>query len=35
MVDDSGTLAEAPFGRVLTAMVTPFHDDGSLDEAGA
>lgn len=35
MVDDSGTFAEAPFGRVLTAMVTPFHDDGSLDEAGA
>jgi 4-hydroxy-tetrahydrodipicolinate synthase len=25
------TLAPAPFGRVLTAMVTPFHADGSLD----
>ena len=25
------TLAPAPFGRVLTAMVTPFHDDGSVD----
>jgi len=24
-----------PFGRVLTAMVTPFHDDGSLDLDGA
>lgn len=30
------TLAPAPFGRVLTAMVTPFHEDGSLDiEAAA
>jgi 4-hydroxy-tetrahydrodipicolinate synthase len=30
------TLAPAPFGRVLTAMVTPFHADGSLDlEAAA
>ena len=25
----------APFGRVLTAMVTPFTEDGSLDEAAA
>ena len=25
----------ARFGRVLTAMVTPFHADGSLDAAGA
>jgi 4-hydroxy-tetrahydrodipicolinate synthase len=25
------TLAPAPFGRVLTAMVTPFRADGSLD----
>ncbi|MDT0201769.1 4-hydroxy-tetrahydrodipicolinate synthase [Nocardioides sp. AE5] len=25
---------EAPFGRVLTAMATAFHDDGSLDLAG-
>ena len=24
----------SPFGRVLTAMVTPMHDDGSLDLAG-
>jgi 4-hydroxy-tetrahydrodipicolinate synthase len=27
----SGTLPPAPFGRVLTAMVTAFHDDGSVD----
>ncbi len=27
----SGVLPPAPFGRVLTAMVTPFRDDGSLD----
>ncbi len=25
------SLAPAPFGRVLTAMVTPFGDDGSVD----
>jgi 4-hydroxy-tetrahydrodipicolinate synthase len=25
---------DAPFGRVLTAMVTPFHPDGSLDLDG-
>ncbi|HMY09481.1 MAG TPA: dihydrodipicolinate synthase family protein, partial [Marmoricola sp.] len=25
------TLPQAPFGRVLTAMVTPFAPDGSLD----
>jgi 4-hydroxy-tetrahydrodipicolinate synthase len=31
MADDPSTLASAPFGRVLTAMVTPFHDDGGLD----
>ncbi len=30
----SGTLAPAPFGRVLTAMVTAFHDDGSVDLDG-
>ena len=30
----SGTLPAAPFGRVLTAMVTPFHDDGSVDLEG-
>jgi 4-hydroxy-tetrahydrodipicolinate synthase len=30
------TLAPAPFGRVLTAMVTPFDDDGAVDlEAAA
>jgi 4-hydroxy-tetrahydrodipicolinate synthase len=28
-------MANARFGRVLTAMVTPFHDDGSLDVDGA
>lgn len=27
--------AETPFGRVLTAMVTPFHTDGGLDLDGA
>ena len=26
-----GFLSPAPFGRVLTAMVTPFADDGSVD----
>ena len=35
MPDDPSTLASAPFGRVLTAMVTPFHDDGGLDLVGA
>src|SRR6476660_6522383 len=25
---------EAPFGRVLTAMATAFHDDGSVDLDG-
>jgi 4-hydroxy-tetrahydrodipicolinate synthase len=35
MADDSSTLASAPFGRVLTAMVTPFHDEGGLDLDGA
>jgi 4-hydroxy-tetrahydrodipicolinate synthase len=29
------TLAPAPFGRVLTAMVTPFTDDGSVDVESA
>ncbi len=28
-------MASPGFGRVLTAMVTPFHDDGSLDVDGA
>jgi 4-hydroxy-tetrahydrodipicolinate synthase len=35
MVDESTTRRDAPFGRVLTAMVTPFHEDGSLDLKGA
>jgi 4-hydroxy-tetrahydrodipicolinate synthase len=30
----SGALPTAPFGRVLTAMVTPFADDGSVDLDG-
>ena len=30
-----GLLPPAPFGRVLTAMVTPFTADGGLDLAGA
>ena len=28
-------MSNARFGRVLTAMVTPFHDDGSFDVDGA
>lgn len=28
-------MGTARFGKVLTAMVTPFHDDGSLDVHGA
>ncbi len=28
-------MASARFGRVLTAMVTPFHDDGAIDLDGA
>jgi 4-hydroxy-tetrahydrodipicolinate synthase len=35
MADDPSTLASAPFGRVLTAMVTPFDQDGGLDLDGA
>jgi 4-hydroxy-tetrahydrodipicolinate synthase len=35
MADDSSTFAAAPFGRVLTAMVTPFDDDGGMDLSGA
>jgi 4-hydroxy-tetrahydrodipicolinate synthase len=27
--------ARRPFGRLITAMVTPFHPDGSLDSDGA
>lgn len=30
-----GALGESRFGRVLTAMITPFDDDGGLDLAGA
>lgn len=30
----NASLGPAPFGRVLTAMVTAFHDDGSLDLDG-
>ncbi|WP_205856453.1 dihydrodipicolinate synthase family protein, partial [Phytoactinopolyspora endophytica] len=30
----TGIPASAPFGRVLTAMVTPLHDDGGLDLDG-
>ena len=30
----TGFLPPAPFGRVLTAMVTAFHDDGSVDLDG-
>ncbi|MEO5710542.1 MAG: 4-hydroxy-tetrahydrodipicolinate synthase [Nocardioidaceae bacterium] len=30
----TGFLPPAPFGRVLTAMVTAFHDDGSIDLDG-
>ena len=29
------TDARRPFGRLLTAMVTPFRPDGSLDVDGA
>ncbi len=35
MADDPSALASAPFGRVLTAMVTPFDHDGGLDLDGA
>ena len=29
------TTAKSPFGVMLTAMITPFHADGSLDLGGA
>jgi 4-hydroxy-tetrahydrodipicolinate synthase len=29
------TTPTAPFGRLLTAMVTPFTDDGKIDVEGA
>ncbi len=35
MPSEPGDLSAAPFGRVLTAMVTPFADDGDLDLAAA
>ncbi|MGH8776181.1 MAG: 4-hydroxy-tetrahydrodipicolinate synthase [Jiangellaceae bacterium] len=35
MPDDPTTRPAAPFGRVLTAMVTPFDHDGRLDLEGA
>jgi 4-hydroxy-tetrahydrodipicolinate synthase len=31
----TGSEPGRPFGRLLTAMVTPFHGDGSLDTEGA
>src|SRR4051812_17905534 len=31
----TGSDAGRPFGRLLSAMVTPFHADGSLDVDGA
>src|SRR5581483_2733251 len=31
----TGTGPGRPFGRLITAMVTPFHQDGSLDLDGA
>src|SRR5436309_13766427 len=31
----AGTQSIAPFGSMLTAMVTPFTDDGALDIDGA
>lgn len=33
--DIKSTTPEAPFGTVITAMITPFNADGSLDEQGA
>jgi len=33
--DRSAAVPSARFGKVLTAMVTPFHDDGALDLEGA
>src|ERR671928_2168027 len=35
MTDPGDRDPARPFGRVLTAMVTPFADDGSIDLAGA
>ncbi len=35
MADELAAFPQAPFGHVLTAMATPFRDDGSLDLDGA
>lgn len=35
MPDTRTSPVDPPFGRVLTAMATPFHEDGSLDADGA
>lgn len=35
MTDPTHTATEPPFGRLLTAMVTPFDDKGDLDLASA
>ncbi len=34
-VTGMSVLPPAPFGRMITAMITPFQSDGALDEAGA
>ena len=34
-LDAAARPASRPFGRLLTAMVTPVHPDGSLDLDGA
>jgi 4-hydroxy-tetrahydrodipicolinate synthase len=35
MTGTQATTAEAPFGRMLTAMITPMTSDGGVDYAGA
>ena len=35
MTGTQPTTAEAPFGRMLTAMITPMASDGAVDYAGA
>src|SRR5512135_3712979 len=35
MTGTDPTTAEAPFGRMLTAMITPMTSDGAVDYAGA
>lgn len=32
--DSLGSMTNNPFGRMITAMVTPMHDDGSIDYDG-